>query len=194
VTVGDVVAAGAVRPSAPWRGAPKTVDLSRGVAAPDCAPKGGQLLTQRHVLECGGPVSATDQPERSKQHDNRSQHALSCRAIDLRINWRGWRSGSGEAQTSGRVAGCPTTSSAIPLPSSARHHQPCHLALLPRPLPTCAAVGVNLTVPWRVLSLRMSQALPRPGARRLHSFVRQASASCPPPLQGCGALTRWQTE
>jgi phage-related protein len=43
-------------------------------------------------------VSATDQPERSEQHDNRSQHALSCRAIDLRINRRGWRSGSGEAQ------------------------------------------------------------------------------------------------
>src|SRR6266852_6795168 len=66
---------------------------------PDCAPKDGQLLTQRQVLERDGPVSATDQPERSEQYDNRSQHALSCRAIDLRINRRGWRSGFGEAHS-----------------------------------------------------------------------------------------------
>jgi hypothetical protein len=64
----------------------------------DCTPKDGQLLTQCQVLERDGPVSATDQPERSEQYDNRSQHALSCRAIDLRINRRSWRSGSGEAQ------------------------------------------------------------------------------------------------
>jgi hypothetical protein len=65
----------------------------------DCAPKDGQLLTQRQVLEHDAPVTATDQPERSEPYDNRSQHALSCRAIDLRINRRGWRSGSGKAQS-----------------------------------------------------------------------------------------------
>jgi hypothetical protein len=35
----------------------------------------GQLLTQRHVFECDGPVSATDQPERSKHDEKHGQHA-----------------------------------------------------------------------------------------------------------------------
>jgi hypothetical protein len=42
---------------------------------PDRAPEDGQLLTQRHVLERDGSVSATDQPERSEQDDKRDQHA-----------------------------------------------------------------------------------------------------------------------
>jgi hypothetical protein len=54
----------------------------------DRAPENRQLLTQRHVLERDGSVSTTEQPERSKQHDKRGQHALSCRPIDLRINRR----------------------------------------------------------------------------------------------------------
>ena len=49
---------------------------------PDGAPKDGQLLTQRQVLERHGPVSATEQPERSELYDNRSLHLLSCRAIN----------------------------------------------------------------------------------------------------------------
>src|SRR5580704_1533778 len=53
---------------------------------PDRAPEDGQLLTQRQVLERYGSVSTTEQPERSKQYDKRGQHALSCRAITLRIN------------------------------------------------------------------------------------------------------------
>src|SRR5713226_4369757 len=65
---------------------------------PDRAPENRQLLTQRHVLERDGSVSITEQPERSKQHDKRGQHALSGRPIDLRINRRGWRSSSGDPQ------------------------------------------------------------------------------------------------
>jgi hypothetical protein len=42
-------------------------------------------------------VSAADQRERSKRHDERSQHELSCPAISHRIN-RGRRSDSGERQ------------------------------------------------------------------------------------------------
>ena len=56
-----------------------------------------QLLTEGHVLKRDGAVSVTDQPERSEQYDKRGQHASSCRAIDQRINRRGWRSGFGEA-------------------------------------------------------------------------------------------------
>src|SRR5437867_396274 len=43
-----------------------------------------QLLTERQVLERDGSVSTTEQPERSKQTNKLSQHALSCRSIDLR--------------------------------------------------------------------------------------------------------------
>jgi hypothetical protein len=68
------------------------------VGTPDPAAENRQLLTQRQVLERDGSVSTTKQPERSKQNDKRRQHALSCRPIDLRINRRGWRSGSGEPQ------------------------------------------------------------------------------------------------
>ena len=55
----------------------------------DRAPENRQLLTQRDVLERDGSVSTTEQPERPKQHDKRGQQALSCRPIELRINWRG---------------------------------------------------------------------------------------------------------
>src|SRR5437762_2699144 len=51
------------------------------------------------------PVSTTEQPERWKQNDKRSQHALSCRPIDLRINRRGWRSGSGDPQDKPDIVG-----------------------------------------------------------------------------------------
>ena len=40
----------------------------------------------------------------------------------------------------------------------------------------------------------MSRALSRSGARRLHSFVSPASASCSPAFQRCGALPRWQAK
>jgi hypothetical protein len=60
----------------------------RGFASVIRAPENGQLLTPRHVLERDGSVSTTEQAERSKQHDKRGQHALSCRPIDLRINRR----------------------------------------------------------------------------------------------------------
>jgi hypothetical protein len=62
---------------------------------PDRAPENRQLVTQCHVLERDGSVSTTEQPERSKQHDKRGQHALSCRPIDLRIKLAG-RSSFGE--------------------------------------------------------------------------------------------------
>jgi hypothetical protein len=77
---------------------PKQSIARAEVRTPDRAPENRQLLTQRHVLERDGSVSTTEQPERSKQNDKRSQHALSCRPIDLRINRRGWRSGSGDPQ------------------------------------------------------------------------------------------------
>ena len=77
---------------------PKQSIARAEVWTPDRAPENGQLLTQRHVLERDGSVSTTEQPERSKQNDKRGQHALSCGPIDLRINRRGWRSGSGDPQ------------------------------------------------------------------------------------------------
>jgi hypothetical protein len=54
----------------------------------DRAPENRQRLTQRHVLERDGSVSATEQPERSKPNDKRGRHALSCRPIDLGMNRR----------------------------------------------------------------------------------------------------------
>ena len=77
---------------------PKESIACAELRTPDRVPENRQLLTQRHVLERDGSVSTTEQPERSKQNDKRGQHALSCRPIDLRINRRGWRSGSGDAQ------------------------------------------------------------------------------------------------
>ena len=53
------------------------------------ASKDRQLLAEGHVLKRDGAVSATDQPERSEQYDKRGQHAVSCRAINHRINRRG---------------------------------------------------------------------------------------------------------
>src|SRR5438034_7622677 len=44
------------------------------------------------------------------------------------------------------------------------------------------------------LTRGISRALSRSGARRLHSFVSRASASCSPALQRCGALPRWQAK
>jgi hypothetical protein len=41
----------------------------------DRAPEDSQLLTQRHIFERDGPVSATDQPERSEYHEKHGQHA-----------------------------------------------------------------------------------------------------------------------
>src|SRR5260370_5769506 len=58
-------------------------------------PENGQLLTQRQVLERDGPVSTTEQNERSKQSDERDQRALCCRPINLkstgRLAIRFWR-------------------------------------------------------------------------------------------------------
>jgi hypothetical protein len=74
----------------------------------DRALENGQLLTQRHVLERDGSVTTTEQSERSKQNDNRGQHALSCRPIDPRINRWSWRSGFGEPQLGNTlIAGAP---------------------------------------------------------------------------------------
>jgi hypothetical protein len=49
----------------------------------------GRLVTQCHVLERDDTLSTTEQPERSKQHDKRGQHALSRCPIDLRITLAG---------------------------------------------------------------------------------------------------------
>ena len=38
------------------------------------APQGGHLLTEREILERDGPVSAADQSDRSKEHDQCRQH------------------------------------------------------------------------------------------------------------------------
>jgi hypothetical protein len=65
---------------------PKQSIARAEVRTPDRAPENGQLLTQRHVLEHDGSVSTTEQPEHSRKADERGQHALSCRPIDLRIN------------------------------------------------------------------------------------------------------------
>ena len=54
---------------------PKTSIACAELRTPDRAPENGQLMTQRHVLERDGSVSTTEQPERSKQHDTRGQHA-----------------------------------------------------------------------------------------------------------------------
>jgi hypothetical protein len=39
------------------------------------APEDSQLLTRRHVFERDGPVSATDQRERSEHDEKHGQHA-----------------------------------------------------------------------------------------------------------------------
>jgi hypothetical protein len=49
---------------------PKQSIACAELRTPDRAPENRQLLTQRHVLERDGSVSTTEQPERSKQHDN----------------------------------------------------------------------------------------------------------------------------
>jgi hypothetical protein len=84
-------------PATPWRAAPKTADLSCGVAdARECAV--GQTTADAAPSSRARPhdVHCRAFCERSEQHDKRGQHALSCRAIDLRINRRAWRSGSGD--------------------------------------------------------------------------------------------------
>jgi hypothetical protein len=62
-----------------------------------------QLLTECQILERDLPVSTADQGERSKRHDERNQHQLSCLAISHRINRRR-RSDSGEGQPRNRTA------------------------------------------------------------------------------------------
>jgi hypothetical protein len=54
---------------------PKQSIARAEVRTPDRAPEDGHLLTQRHVLERDGSVSATEQPERSEQNDKRGQPA-----------------------------------------------------------------------------------------------------------------------
>ena len=53
-------------------------------------------------------MSTTEQPEHSKQHDTRGQHALSCRPIDLRstggLAIKFWRP-TGNVQVSFREKG-----------------------------------------------------------------------------------------
>jgi hypothetical protein len=39
------------------------------------APPGGQLLTEREILERDRPMSAADQTDRSEEYDQRRQHA-----------------------------------------------------------------------------------------------------------------------
>jgi hypothetical protein len=60
-----------------------------------------QLLAECQILERDRPVSTADQRERSKRDDERSQHRLSCLAINHRINGR--RSDSGERQELGQA-------------------------------------------------------------------------------------------
>ena len=64
----------------------------------DRAREYGQLLTECHILERACAVSCAHQREGSNEYDKPRQHGLSCRAVDHRINWRGWRSSSGEGQ------------------------------------------------------------------------------------------------
>ena len=53
---------------------PKQSIARTKVRTPDRASENPQLLTQRHVLERDGPVTTTEQPERSKQNDKRCHH------------------------------------------------------------------------------------------------------------------------
>jgi len=55
-----------------------------------------QLLAECQILERDRPLSTADERERSKRDDERSQHRLSCLAINLLINGR--RSDFGERQ------------------------------------------------------------------------------------------------
>jgi hypothetical protein len=53
---------------------------------PGGTPEHRQLLTEREVLKRHGSVSTAEQREGSEQDDKRSQHELSCRAIDQESN------------------------------------------------------------------------------------------------------------
>jgi hypothetical protein len=64
----------------------------------DRAPEYSQLLTECHILERDRAVSGADQCDRTNEDHKPRQHGLSRRAIERRINWRGWRSSSGEGQ------------------------------------------------------------------------------------------------
>src|SRR5882762_8787711 len=46
----------------------------------------GQLLPQREVLECDGPVTSTEQSDGSEEYDDRRKHPRSCRASAPKIN------------------------------------------------------------------------------------------------------------
>jgi hypothetical protein len=73
-----------------------TISLAE-LRTPHGALEHGQLLTECQILERNRSVSTTDQRERSKGDDERSQHESFCPAISHRIN-RGRRSDSGERQ------------------------------------------------------------------------------------------------
>jgi hypothetical protein len=62
---------------------PKQSIARTEVRMPDRASENPQLLTQCHVFKRDGSVTTTEQPERTKQNDQRGQHALSCRPIEL---------------------------------------------------------------------------------------------------------------
>ena len=80
---------------------PKQAISPAELGTTDGALEHGQLLTECQILERDRSVSTADQRERSKRDDERSQHELSCPAVNHRIN-RGWRSDSGEEQCRGR--------------------------------------------------------------------------------------------
>jgi len=59
------------------------------LGTPHGAFEHGQLLTKCQILEGDCSVPTTDQRERAKRDDERSQHELSCPAITQRINRAG---------------------------------------------------------------------------------------------------------
>ena len=59
------------------------------LGTPHGALEHGQLLTECQILERDRSVSTADQREKSKRDDERSQHRLSCLAINHWINGRG---------------------------------------------------------------------------------------------------------
>src|SRR6266700_2460883 len=66
-------------------------DPEQSIWVAEWGPLGGtpehrQLLTKRQVLKRHGSVPTAEQREGSEQHDKRSQHELSCRAIAQESN------------------------------------------------------------------------------------------------------------
>jgi hypothetical protein len=71
---------------APTSPCAREADPKQAIARANLRPLAGarqrrQLLTQRQILQCDGTVSAAEQAEQPKDHDQRRRHAVSCRAF-----------------------------------------------------------------------------------------------------------------